>query len=174
MVKSGLVVGLMLFLAMDADATHAAIAMEEKDTLKGVPGVVVLAVVEDRALCGVSREKLTSDTGTLIRSAGIPVLEPKHDETDTLLVVTVETFLPHFRGKDGVPVAMTENACVFTSRVQVLQVAKLARVPDMKFSAPTWQGFSSGMGNGGTANKAVLEMVQTFIEEYRTVNPASR
>jgi len=161
----------VLALVLVSSAAPAADPRDsDRATLAGLGSLLVLVKADDAARrSGVDVDAITAELALSLRNAGltvhdsVPEARTKSERDFAILVADVVLAAdPDASGR-----------LVYAADLEVKQMATLARDPERRSLAVTWQVSTVGVGPIAELRAALATMTATFVEHYRAANAAA-
>lgn len=142
----------------------------DRATLTGLGSFLVLVKADDAARRnGVDADAITAEIASRLRAAGLTVhasvAEAREKSERDFAIVVADVALAGEADPSG--------RLVYAADLAVKQMATLARDPELRSLAVTWQVSTVGAGSLSTLNAAIETMTTTFVEQYRAANAAA-
>jgi len=142
----------------------------DRATLTGLGSLLVLVKADDAARQkGVDADAIAAEITSSLRAAGLTVHESVAEaraksERDFAIVVADVVLADEAADLSG--------RLVYSVDLEVKQMSTLARDPERRSLAVTWQVSTVGVGSIAALRSAIATMTATFVDQYRAANAA--
>ena len=185
-----ILVFLFFTLLFSATVCQADDRARDRATLRGIQTVIVKVHSwepewrTEIAKVGLEEGPLQSLIETKLERAGIPVIPEEaaqRSETEGILNIRMKFTEPEparkkYKDLDGSEIEKidTHKKYIYAIRVNFRQIVSIPRNPDLKSLAITWQTESVGFRRLALIRDDVMNLIDVFIEAYRSENPQTK
>jgi len=139
---------------------------DTKDTLRGIKNILVVVKIfsQEAQKYALTKDKIQKDIELKLETAGIEIIPLKNYPTlKPYLLIKINTAYNRL------------GLFAYSSLVELKQLVFLGSSPDLSFDAITWSKIKTGTAKEReleeTVRSSVKDLMDTFINDYLTVNP---